>query len=55
VPVHGVALNTGGDLRALRPLFEQRVAIAPEAFAAEATALRPWVKARLAAAAAVAP
>lgn len=49
IPVHGIALNNGGDLRALRPLFEQRIAFDPAAFANEATALRPWVKSLLAA------
>lgn len=49
VPVHGIALNAGGDLRALRPLFEQRVPIDGAAFEADATSLRPWVKALLAA------
>ncbi|WP_144639223.1 NAD(P)/FAD-dependent oxidoreductase [Bordetella genomosp. 13] len=44
VPVHGVAINAGGDLRALRALFEQAAAIDPAAFADPATALKPFVK-----------
>lgn len=49
IPVHGIALNAGADLRALRPLFERRADFDPVAFSAPATALRPWVKATLAA------
>jgi NADPH-dependent 2,4-dienoyl-CoA reductase/sulfur reductase-like enzyme len=51
VPVHGIALNAGGDLRALRALFDAAAPIDPLAFADPATALRPWVKGLLAQAA----
>jgi NADPH-dependent 2,4-dienoyl-CoA reductase/sulfur reductase-like enzyme len=51
VPVHGIALNAGGDLRALRALFDAAAPIDPVAFADPSTALRPWVKATLAQAA----
>lgn len=44
VPVHGVAINAGGDLRVLRPLFEQAAAIDAHAFADPACALKPFVK-----------
>jgi len=44
VPVHGVAINAGGDLRVLRPLFEQSVRIRAEVFADTATGLKPFVK-----------
>jgi len=49
IPVHGIALNAGADLRALRPLFEQRCAIDPAAFSAATTPLRPWARSTLAA------
>lgn len=49
VPVHGIALNAGADLRALRPLFERKVPIDIEHFASPSTNLRTWAKAALAA------
>lgn len=50
VPVHGIALNAGADLRALRVLFETGTPIDPASFSVEATPLRAWVKAAQAAA-----
>jgi NADPH-dependent 2,4-dienoyl-CoA reductase/sulfur reductase-like enzyme len=50
VPVHGIALNAGGELRALRALFDARAPFDPDAFVAHAGPLRAWVKATLAAA-----
>ncbi len=44
VPVHGAAINAGGDLRALRPLFERGRPIDPTAFADPAMALKPLIK-----------
>ena len=52
VPIHGIGLNAGVDLRALRPLFEQRAAFDVEAFISPSVPLRPWVKSTLAATAA---
>lgn len=48
VPVHGIALNAGGDLRALRPLFEERVSFDAAEFGVGGQPLRAWVKATLA-------
>ncbi|MGD9942373.1 MAG: NAD(P)/FAD-dependent oxidoreductase [Burkholderiaceae bacterium] len=45
VPVHGIAINAGGDLRVLRPLFEQRAAIDLSGFGDHERPLRGWVKA----------
>lgn len=50
VPVHGIALNAGGDLRALRALFDAGVPFDPDAFVSHSGPLRAWVKATLAAA-----
>lgn len=50
VPVHGIALNAGGELRALRALFDTRTPFDPDAFVAHAGPLRAWVKATQAAA-----
>ena len=52
VPVHGIALNAGGDLRALRALFDVGTAFDPASFVAQSGPLRAWVKNTLAAAAA---
>lgn len=52
VPIHGIGLNAGVDLRALRPLFERRAAFDVEAFISPSVPLRPWVKSTLAATAA---
>lgn len=51
VPVHGVALNAGADLRALRPLFERAIGIDPLEFTDPATDLRAWTKSLVAGAA----
>lgn len=40
IPIHGVALKAGADLRALRPLFERQVSIDPQTFANPSTPLR---------------
>ena len=45
VPVHAIAVNAGGDLRQLRPLFERGLGIDPAAFCNESMALRAQVKA----------
>lgn len=45
VPVHGIALNAGGELRALRTLFDTRTPFDPDAFVAHGGPLRAWVKA----------
>lgn len=50
VPVHGIALNAGGDLRALRALFDGAIPFDPASFEAQATPLRAWVKATIRAA-----
>ncbi|MBO1111570.1 NAD(P)/FAD-dependent oxidoreductase [Bordetella petrii] len=51
VPVHGIAVNAGGDLRQLRVLFERGLPIDPLRFADAAEPLKPLVKACQAAAA----
>lgn len=48
VPVHGIALNAGGDLRALRPLFETRKAFDTADFETSPLPLRAWVKSAMA-------
>lgn len=48
VPVHGIALNAGGDLRAMRPLFEERVSFGIDEFRAANHPLRAWIKAAMA-------
>ncbi|MBV7485587.1 NAD(P)/FAD-dependent oxidoreductase [Bordetella sp. BOR01] len=50
VPVHGIAVNAGGDLRQLRVLFERGLPIDPLRFADAAQPLKPLVKACQAAA-----
>ncbi len=50
IPVHGVALNAGGDLRALRPLFERQIPIDPQTFTDPSTPLRRWAQSHLSAA-----
>ena len=45
VPVHAIAVNAGGDLRQLRVLFEQAIAIDPQRYTDETVALKPLVKA----------
>ncbi len=44
VPVHGIAVNAGTDLRMLRVLFERKCRIDPARFRDPATVLRTWVK-----------
>ncbi|WP_304309257.1 NAD(P)/FAD-dependent oxidoreductase [Pseudacidovorax intermedius] len=44
VPLHGVAINAGTDLRALRPLFEQGKPVLLDEFQQDATDLRAWAK-----------
>ncbi|WP_280812641.1 FAD-dependent oxidoreductase [Variovorax sp. TBS-050B] len=44
VPLHGVAVNAGADLRALRPLFEQGQPLEFDDFRQDATNLRAWVR-----------
>ena len=51
IPVHGIALNAGADLRALRPLFERGLAIDIDRFTAPGLSLRAFAKDMLAAAA----
>ena len=48
MPVHAIALNAGGDLRALRPLLEERVSFDPDEFEAGILPLRAWVKSTMA-------
>src|SRR5690606_23046997 len=45
VPVHGIAVNAGGELRHLRALFERGLPIDPLPFADPDTPLKPLVKA----------
>jgi len=44
VPLHGVAINAGADLRAIRPLFEQRQPVLLDEFQRDATDLRAWAR-----------
>ncbi|GAB3116133.1 FAD-dependent oxidoreductase [Bordetella tumbae] len=44
VPLHGVAINAGSDLRAIRPLFERGQPLQWEDFPLDTTNLRAWVK-----------
>jgi 3-phenylpropionate/trans-cinnamate dioxygenase ferredoxin reductase subunit len=44
IPLHGVAINAGADLRAIRPLFEQGRAVQFDDFQLDATNLRAWAK-----------
>lgn len=44
VPLHGVAINAGSDLRAIRPLFERGQPVQWEDFPLDKTNLRAWVK-----------
>lgn len=48
IPLHGVAINAGSDLRAIRPLLEQGRPVQLDAFQLDATNLRAWVKQMLA-------
>ena len=44
VPLHGVALNAGADLRAIRPLFERGLPVPLDDFPLNATNLRAWAR-----------
>jgi len=44
VPVHGVALNAGAELRAIRPLFEREQPVHLQDFQLPTTNLRAWAK-----------
>jgi 3-phenylpropionate/trans-cinnamate dioxygenase ferredoxin reductase subunit len=44
VALHGVAINAGSDLRAVRPLFERREPVQWDDFPLHTTNLRAWVK-----------
>jgi 3-phenylpropionate/trans-cinnamate dioxygenase ferredoxin reductase subunit len=44
VPMHGVAINAGADLRAVRPLFERGQPVTWDDFPLHTTNLRAWVK-----------
>lgn len=48
VPVTAIAVNAGGDLRALRPLFESKTAIDPAQFADPSVTVRAFAKRALA-------
>ncbi len=49
IPVHGVALNAGADLRALRTLLERQIPIDHRQFTDPTTKLKAWVQSQLAA------
>lgn len=53
VPLHGVALNAGADLRAIRPLFEKGLSVQFDDFLLDATNLRAWARQIQAGAAAI--
>lgn len=44
VPVHGVAINAGSDLRAVRPLFERGQPVPLQDFHLDTLDLRKWAK-----------
>jgi 3-phenylpropionate/trans-cinnamate dioxygenase ferredoxin reductase component len=44
VPVHGVAINAGAELRAIRPLFERELPVRLQDFQLPTTNLRAWAK-----------
>ena len=44
VPLHGVAINAGSDLRAIRPLFERGQPVQLEDFQLDTINLRAWAK-----------
>jgi len=52
IPVHGVALNAGADLRALRTLLERQIPIDHRQFTDPATKLKAWAQSQVAATAA---
>lgn len=47
VPTHGIAINAGADLRALRPLFESGQPVQLQDFHLPGTNLRAWAKRQL--------
>jgi NADPH-dependent 2,4-dienoyl-CoA reductase/sulfur reductase-like enzyme len=49
IPVHGVALNAGADLRALRTLLERQIPIDHRQFTDPTTKLKAWAQSQLAA------
>jgi NADPH-dependent 2,4-dienoyl-CoA reductase/sulfur reductase-like enzyme len=55
VPVHGVALNAGADLRALRTLLERQIPIDDRQFTDPTTKLKAWAQSQVAATAASHP
>ncbi|OXR48277.1 ferredoxin reductase [Pusillimonas sp. T2] len=55
IPVHAIAVNAGGDLRALRPVFESRLAIDPSQFTDTLVTVRAFAKQVLAQATSVSP
>lgn len=44
VPVHGVAINAGAELRTLRPLFENGLPVSLQEFQSDSVNLRAWAK-----------
>lgn len=48
IPVHGIAINAGADLRALRPLFERGRPVQLDDFHLPGTSLRAWAKRQVA-------
>ena len=44
VPVHGVAINAGAELRAIRPLFESGLPVPIQDFQLNSVNLRAWAK-----------
>jgi len=44
IPVHGIAINAGADLRALRPLFERGQPVQLDDFHLPGTSVRAWSK-----------
>jgi 3-phenylpropionate/trans-cinnamate dioxygenase ferredoxin reductase subunit len=44
IPVHGIAINAGADLRAVRPLFERGRPVQLDDFHLPGTSLRAWAK-----------
>lgn len=48
IPVHGIAINAGADLRAVRPLFERGRPVQLDDFHLPGTSLRAWAKRQVA-------
>lgn len=53
IPVHGVALNAGSELRAVRPLFERGLPVPLHEFHQDTLNLRAWAKQAMSAAGAL--